>query len=1626
MNVPDALAMATRLLQTLNDPARAAVQRCSAVTSFDEGLYEGVLRELGGPDLGELVEDGCVEENRGWGGFQVPGRLRDAAWTSWWSEAGLSPATRQVPSPLRELAVRIAEWTDTPPEEELRALVLSDPDNAADLFERVYREYDEVLNYPGCQNLLDVLSRPELLPLLSPRLIELRNDRDRYLKARLYWHSSMVATTRYLARPEVEARLIGLVDSYGSGALRMHATGGMGKSTVVHRFIAWHCVARRIPCALVDLDSETFDATVAVRHPWLVILEFAAQLNLQIDGAPYHELLREYGVYRSMLLPAAGDATRSSSAAAADPSALERYASDVVRRFQLVTAALPMPMLLVVDTLEEATLSYPDAEPFIRMLANLRDAAPQTKLVLAGRGTSCEAEIPSLRLLFPDASQADLVIAPFTDEEAVRYLRGVRGIGDTDLIDAVVGRAAGSPWLLSMYGDVAAYRMVDTAAMVDHDPFLAWCIDRVVARLPGGALQWLTRYGVVPRRLDRDFAERIVYPRMLAGMTGSPDDNPELDKRPPHSKPLFPTRGGLVVPFDAVWDQLARYASESSWAKLSPDRRTVLFDAALSGPMRRMLAVQPVSRVLHKAAVDYYQELGDRREELYHRFQLDPAGWVVHWRQAIEDCWSRRDIDGVVALTEDAVAPDYGGEPDPFGERSGPTVDVPSLMHAYTEQAWALTLMARRLGATAGDPLWTQVGRATSLASRQGMTHPHPRWVAARVSYLLVRAECVDALDVLDEGAAPADGSVDPAVSAELTLLRAQALSGLGRYTDAWAAIVPAIRAFNLVRVFPTTIVRAASIVARLACRQGRVDWAGDLVDEVLQNAEDQALHDLRRLRAQLALVAGTPGQAKDFLDETSDADLLVEALLDGGRPDAGLRAAGSALAGLDADGQAVKRAQLLSLRARCSAALLDHVAMVESLDSAFAIWTSLQDTGAAARTAVTKAGLILDTSGDLRAAQAYLEEFERLQRRPSSAQLARHAIVSARLAVARGSRTSAYATCARALEVLKEQDGDVLLMAEVAVQALAVASPEDAAAVASTLSVLLDQIQPHGARLRLLAGLRRGSGKIGAAERWTGDSLVSEQDPAVLRWNAEIHLAAGDQETAVRLASRAVEGTTDAYSHWLYTEFLSRAGRMNLAPSPLPPPYDWLELRNAYFVLRYENDEPSDEALDRLNSGGMTQWSARAQVARSRMLRLLGRDDEAEAAAYRAREIYGELDDPRENDSELVAYAADVRGELPEWSNIIDVRIMVGIDGDLRISVGHEHVGTAPSDTDLVTVSEPISNSPVAMRRMARTPGGLIRLEVEAGAVAEPLETTVPWPAALHAIYRAPNKSTRDKTEVRLMQLALTMLGLSPGPIDGRFGKRTRRKLIEFQRDNVHPVDGRAGPLTWAALTRVVRELPARRPVVLSVERDIEASIRSARGAIHYGASLAFLFDSQGWVHDSLDLLDLRIPAVDVLYVNGSMESSGQVPVISAQSQTYGYESSWRAASQAESLTVTMFDRFLKEAAVAHGLAPIVVLDVSLPETGSEADRQVRLRNDFAHQLMTMGHAPTILAICSGPDGAQGNLVTLLSAAAKSGWTAVELLVQARMQPIYEAAVALFSAAPIERFPVIAMTRRS
>lgn len=70
-----------------------------------------------------------------------------------------------------------------------------------------------------------------------------------------------------------------------------------------------------------------------------------------------------------------------------------------------------------------------------------------------------------------------------------------------------------------------------------------------------------------------------------------------------------------------------------------------------------------------------------------------------------------------------------------------------------------------------------------------------------------------------------------------------------------------------------------------------------------------------------------------------------------------------------------------------------------------------------------------------------------------------------------------------------------------------------------------------------------------------------------------------------------------------------------------------------------------------------------------------------------------------------------------------------------------------------------------------------------------------------LLAALAVPAEAARSRADVRDWQEKLTLLGYDPGPIDGRFGPKTRSAVRSFQKDAGLSVDGVVGRRTKAAL---------------------------------------------------------------------------------------------------------------------------------------------------------------------------------------------------------------------------------
>ena len=77
----------------------------------------------------------------------------------------------------------------------------------------------------------------------------------------------------------------------------------------------------------------------------------------------------------------------------------------------------------------------------------------------------------------------------------------------------------------------------------------------------------------------------------------------------------------------------------------------------------------------------------------------------------------------------------------------------------------------------------------------------------------------------------------------------------------------------------------------------------------------------------------------------------------------------------------------------------------------------------------------------------------------------------------------------------------------------------------------------------------------------------------------------------------------------------------------------------------------------------------------------------------------------------------------------------------------------------------------------------------------------------------------------VKTVQEILQQLGYNPGPIDGKYGEKTERAVIQFQEQNNLYADGIVGPITWRSLHKAL-EIHIEEQVNPLVENDFQADL--------------------------------------------------------------------------------------------------------------------------------------------------------------------------------------------------------
>ena len=430
--------------------------------------------------------------------------------------------------------------------------------------------------------------------------------------------------------------------------LFVHGPGGVGKSTLIAKFVLEHfnvASELRLPFAYLDVDRREIDP---LRPPTL-LLEAMTQLRVEFpdQADPLKRLMDEVRTDLARIDPAEvykgpSDFERN----------VHRFADWVRGPLAHVTQ---QPLVLVVDTFEEVQyLGAPVVHGVWRLLASLQAQIPALRIVVAGRVLPADVDCKSLQLSELDSAGARALLRRRLETDAVRDTESTAALSDRQL-DEIIGNVGRSPMALRLAAQIVGQQGIDKLRSLETRSFLflhlrtekiqAQLYGRILAHIHDPLVRRLAYPGLVVRRITPE-----VILEVLAGPCEVPVPTPAAAEQ------LFLALEQEVALFQPDLTRAEEVdALQSPSTNDDPGLRPLAVRHRLD--VRRIMLHDLLSRVspetvrrIDEGAVAYYARQTSARaraEEIYHRLRLGQpldiveARWTVgaaeHLRSAPEE-----------------------------------------------------------------------------------------------------------------------------------------------------------------------------------------------------------------------------------------------------------------------------------------------------------------------------------------------------------------------------------------------------------------------------------------------------------------------------------------------------------------------------------------------------------------------------------------------------------------------------------------------------------------------------------------------------------------------------------------------------------------------------------------------------------------------------------------------------------------------------------------------------------------------------------------------------------------------------------------------------------------------------
>jgi hypothetical protein len=607
-----------------------------------------------------------------------------------------------------------------------------------------------------------------ILPGLPPA----EEVRRRLTRARLLQPMRKLVGEHFAGREDVLAQLAHhLYSGVADEVLMLQGPGGVGKSTVLAKFILDQLEDDPEPPTVILLNLD--NPELVIDDPFTLIQEAGRQLRVQHPETS--AALDDQGRLIASLQ------RRSRGTASLESLSGQHVAWEEITRIAAETMALvpgTKPILMVIDTFEEAQFTGPSAvERLMQLINSLKAGNQRLRVVLAGR---VEAPVPRERTLSIGA------LDPGSARAVLEKSSGISPLPDV-VFQAIFEITEGNPLSTHLAGRILAAEGITAFAEPGLQASLLGRIrsEQVQGRLYGRVL-WHIHDPDVRKLAYPGLAVRRITVDVLMQVLSGPCDV---------AVPDIATAHALLDEFAAEVSLVYRDPQDGALKHRADVRRVMLDD------LRRDRA-ETVAEIDRLAILYWQSQPGPvaRAEEIYHRLAAGEEPYLVdaRWEPGIEPMLSTAigelPASGKVYLLNRLnldLTPDLVAEADQTSwEQNVERTARGQLRDAFPETA--LEILAQRDERLPGSPLYLTEAEALQAIGQGSL-----------------------ALEVIERGSRLAEAAGERSQVVLLQLLAELIHERAGKLTEAARCVADAVTAAGLIEN-PQLRLRTLSAALRL------------------------------------------------------------------------------------------------------------------------------------------------------------------------------------------------------------------------------------------------------------------------------------------------------------------------------------------------------------------------------------------------------------------------------------------------------------------------------------------------------------------------------------------------------------------------------------------------------------------------------------------------------------------------------------------------------------------------------------------------------------------------------------------------------------------------------------------